>query len=82
MQGVGRIIRIQPLVLLVPMVIACLIIGLGVWGVWAAAKDQEDRYRDDATKAANDLSASIVAAVRASYKPAAMLGEFIAQVGS
>lgn len=80
LQGIGRIIRSKPSVVIIPFLLMALIIGLGVWGVVAAAQDQEDRYREDATKAASDLSAGIVAAVRSSYKPAAMLGQFIAMV--
>eukprot|EP00798_Chlamydomonas_sp_ICE-L_P020738 gene20738-27557_t len=82
LKGVGFIIRAHPLIVILPLICLGLMVGLGTWGVLAAAKSESDSRKNDARAMGVDVAASFELQLKETFTPAITLSTMIEQIPS
>lgn len=79
MKGIGMVVRKQPWIVLVPLLVLAASVGVGVWAVLAASSQQTATYKSECDKAVQATIQSIQSALSQALAPSTLLRDFVSE---
>jgi class 3 adenylate cyclase len=78
-KGIWMVVLKNPWVVLVPLIVLCISVGVGVWAVLAASDQQTQTYKSDCSNAVQSTINSITSAISQALAPSSLLRNFVSE---